>query len=126
MNKPGQVTTDFLDAFADAWNRHDTDAILAMMTEDCVFQASRGPDVEGTRYRGASAVRAGIDAVFAAFPDARWNEPRHVVAGDRGLSEWRFTGTGPDGRRADMLGCDVFTFEDGKISVKNSFRKQRT
>lgn len=42
------VTTAFLDAFADAWNRHDTDEILAMMTADCVFESSRGPDVNGT------------------------------------------------------------------------------
>jgi hypothetical protein len=25
-----------------------------------------------------------------------------------------------------VQGCDVFTFRDGKISVKNSYRKQRT
>jgi ketosteroid isomerase-like protein len=40
-----QITPAFLDAFGDAWNRHDTDAILADMTEDCVFHNSggRGP-----------------------------------------------------------------------------------
>ena len=30
----GTVTVEFLEAFADAWNRHDTDAILSMMTSD--------------------------------------------------------------------------------------------
>ena len=46
------VTPEFLDAFADAWNRHDTDAILSMMTADCVFETSRGPDVKGSVYTG--------------------------------------------------------------------------
>jgi ketosteroid isomerase-like protein len=60
-----------------------------------------------------------------AFPDAQWNDPRHFVAGDRGVSEWRFTGTRSDGTRVEVNGCDVFTFRDGKIHVKDSFRKFR-
>jgi taurine dehydrogenase small subunit len=120
------VTLALLDAFADAWNRHDTDAILSMMTDDCVFEASRGPDVKGTVYKGQDEVRRGVDEVFATFPDAQWNGPRHFVAGDRGVSEWVFTATSPDGSRVEVQGCDVFTFKHGKIAVKNSYRKQRT
>ena len=115
-----------LDAFADAWNRHDTDAILSMMTGDCIFEASRGPDVKGTLYTGQDEVRGGVDEVFATFPDVQWNGPRHFVAGDRGVSEWVFTATGPDGSRVEVQGCDVFTFRHGKIALKNSYRKQRT
>jgi hypothetical protein len=44
-NVIAEVTTDGLQAFADAWNAHDLDAIMAFMTEDCVFEASAGPDV---------------------------------------------------------------------------------
>jgi ketosteroid isomerase-like protein len=115
----------FLDAFADAWNRHDPDAILSMMTPDCVFEASRGPDVKGTVYTGQDQVRSGIEDVFATFPDARWNRPEHFVAGDRCVSEWVFTGTGKDGAAVEVQGCDVFTFRNGLIAVKNSYRKQR-
>jgi ketosteroid isomerase-like protein len=119
------VTVEFLEAFAEAWNRHDTDAILSMMTSDCVFEASRGPEAKGKVYRGPDEVRAGIEEVFALFPDARWNEPRHFITGDRGVSEWVFTGTTSDGMLIQVQGCDVFTFRDGLISVKNSYRKQR-
>ena len=54
------------------------------------------------------------------------NEPRHFVAGDRAVSEWRFTGTTADGVKVEVNGCDVFTLRGGKIVVKNSYRKQRT
>ncbi len=37
------VTTEFLQAFADAWNRHDADVLMTFMTEDCVFEAPAGP-----------------------------------------------------------------------------------
>ncbi|GEO19013.1 nuclear transport factor 2 family protein [Microvirga aerophila] len=119
------VSISLLDDFAAAWNRHDTDAILSMMTEDCVFETSRGPGVKGTVYTGQDEVRRGIEEVFAAFPDARWNGPRHFIAGDRGVSEWVFTATGPDDAHIEVQGCNVFTFRDGKIAVKNSYRKQR-
>lgn len=37
------MTVETLQAFADAWNRHDIDALMAFMTDDCVFEASAGP-----------------------------------------------------------------------------------
>lgn len=117
--------THLLDAFADAWNRHDVDALMSMMTDDCVFEASAGNAVDGERHEGQDAVRAAFAAVFEHFPDAHWGDARHFVAGDRGVSEWTFTGTSKDGRRVEVTGCDLFTFRNGKIAVKNSFRKNR-
>jgi ketosteroid isomerase-like protein len=91
-----------------------------------VFETSFGPTVAGTRYVGQAETRRGIEDVFKQFPDALWNGPRHFIAGDRGVTEWVFTGTRSDGTRVEVQGCDVFTFRDGKIAVKNSYRKQRT
>ena len=116
---------ELLHRFADAWNRHDLDALMSMMTDDCVFEASAGPEASGTRSEGTTAVRAAYAAVFEAFPDARWNNPRHFVAGGRGVSEWTFTGTRKDGSYVEVNGCDLFTFRDGKIAIKNSYRKNR-
>ena len=119
------VTDADLQAFADAWNRHDAEALMSFMTDDCVFEASAGPDVCGTRYVGRQAVQAGFSDVWKAYPDAQWLSPRHFVCGDRGVSEWTFTGTRADGTRVEVHGCDVFTFRDGKIALKNSYRKNR-
>lgn len=127
MNDSGTVTVAFLDAFAQAWNRHDIDALMACMAEDCVFQAWTGPDACGTRYVGRTAVRAGFMRAWQDFPDAQWRDARHVVAGDRGLSEWVFTGTrAQDGHRVEVHGGDLFTFDGRLIRVKDSWRKLRT
>lgn len=121
-----QVSVEFLDRFASAFNRHDADAILNMMTEDAVFEASAGPEVKGQVAKGREAVRRDFRDVFETFPDAQWCGARHFVAGDRGVSEWVFSGTRVDGARVEVQGCDIFTIRDGKIAVKNSCRKQRT
>ena len=120
-----KVTEDFLQSFADAFNAHDTKAIMAHMTDDCVFEASAGPDVNGERFMGQEQVKKAFENVFAAFPDARWVNPRHVISGDRGFTEWTFTGTKTDGTRVEVTGCDLFTFKNGKIAIKNSYRKNR-
>lgn len=117
------ITEDFLQSFADAFNAHDLDRIMSHMTEDCVFEASAGPDVNGEKFTGQEQVKKAFENVFTTFPDALWNNPRHFISGDRGLSEWTFTGTKNDGTKVEVTGCDIFTFKDGKIVVKNSYRK---
>jgi ketosteroid isomerase-like protein len=114
-----------LEVFAKAWNRHDLETLMACMTDDCIFESSAGPEVCGMRYTGPQAVRAAFAEVFADFPDAQWRGARHFVAGDRGVSEWTFTGTRTNGTRIEVTGCDLLTFRAGKIAVKNSYRKNR-
>ena len=119
------VTVATLQAFADAWNRHDVEALMGFMTDDCVFEASAGADACGASHRGQADVRAAFADVWKTFPDAQWLNARHFVCGERGVSEWTFTGTRADGARVEVNGCDVFTFREGKIAVKNSYRKNR-
>jgi ketosteroid isomerase-like protein len=121
-----EATVEMLEAFADTWNRHDADALMSFMSEDCVFEASAGPDVCGTRYVGPEAVKAAYIDVWTTFPDARWDNARHFVHGDRGVSEWTFTGTRADGTRVEVHGCDLFTFRGDRIALKNSYRKNRS
>jgi steroid delta-isomerase-like uncharacterized protein len=119
------VTVEFLQAFANAWNRHDVDDLMSFMTDDCVFESSAGDEVCGTRFEGADAVRAGFSKAWETFPNAKWSDARHFVSGDQGVSEWIFSGTQADGKRVEVTGCDIFTFREGKIVVKNSYRKNR-
>jgi taurine dehydrogenase small subunit len=120
-----KVSVDFLQSFADAFNAHDIDAIMSHMTDDCVFEASAGPDFDGEKFTGQEQVRKAFEDVFATFPDARWNKARHFISGERGFSEWIFSGTKPDGTKVEVTGCDLFTFKNGKIAIKNSYRKNR-
>jgi ketosteroid isomerase-like protein len=117
------VTPEFLDAFADAWNRHDADAIVSMMTKDCVMCLPAGSTKEGARFEGHDAIKGAARAVFARMPDVKWLNVRHFIAGDRGVSEWVLVANGPDGQKIETNGCDVFRFRDGLIAFKDTFRK---
>jgi ketosteroid isomerase-like protein len=120
------ITVKDLEAFGEGWNRHDVDFLMTFMADDCVFELSAGPDAWGKRFIGKDAVREGFAGVFKRFPDVHFGDARHFVSGDRGLSEWLFTGTTADGKKVEVTGCDVFTFKGDKIAVKNSYLKTRT
>lgn len=120
-----KVAENLLQSFVSAFNAHDLKTIMAHMTDNCVFEASAGPDVDGEKFTGQEQVRKAFENVFATFHDARWNKPRHFVSGNRGVSEWIFIGTKGDSTKVEFTGCDLFTFNNGKIAIKNSYRKNR-
>ena len=120
-----EVTVEFLQSFADAFNAHNVKSIMSHMTDDCVFEASAGPDFDGEKFTGQKQVKEAFEKVFETFSDAHWDNTRHFISGNRGFTEWIFTGTKIDGIKVEVTGCDLFTFNDGKITVKNSYRKNR-
>ncbi|MGF1748661.1 nuclear transport factor 2 family protein [Vibrio cionasavignyae] len=120
-----QVDVEFLQSFSDAWNNHDIEALMGFITDDCVFHTVAGDGVLGNTIAGREAVRKSFELVWQNFPDAAWSDPSHFVCGDRAVSESTFSATNPDGGVIEARMVDVFTLKDGKISVKNAFRKTR-
>lgn len=118
------TTIELLDRFSAGWNAHDVDALLDCMTDDGVFFGSAGAEPDGATFKGRDELRKSYAGLWSTFPDAAWNDVQHFVSGDRAVTEWRFTGTKADGSRVNVRGCDVFVIRDGKISVKDTFRKQ--
>jgi steroid delta-isomerase-like uncharacterized protein len=120
------TTEEMLAAVLDGFNRHDLARILEHFTDDAVFESPRGPEPYGTRYVGKEAVRAGLAKRFEGIPDVHYGDDRHFVSADgtRGVSEWTLTGTTIDGQRLEVRGCDLWTFRDGRIAVKDSYWKR--
>ena len=113
----------FVDRFNTVWNGHDVDGILAMMTDDVVFEASFGKDPWGTRVEGKPAVREHLHGMFTRIPDVRWDEIRHFAHPELAVVEWITSGTPHGGARYEAYGCDVLALRDGRIAAKRSFRK---
>ncbi|MDR3098186.1 MAG: nuclear transport factor 2 family protein [Paraburkholderia sp.] len=114
-----------LETFNDAWNRHDIEVLMSCMADECEFHGVAGPDLMGRTFKGRDEVRKGFTLAWETCPDASWKEGEHFVSGNRGVSESTFRGTTANGARIEARMVDVFTFKDGKIAVKNAYRKDR-
>ncbi len=119
------MTEKELQEASEAWNSHDVELVLSFMTDDCVYHASFGPELMGKSFVGRDAVRAGVAAFFERYPDGHFGDGEVFVSGDRGASEWTFRATERDGSSYEVRGCDLFELADGRIRVKNAFRKLR-
>ena len=115
-----------LQAIAAAFDEHDLDGIMSHFTADAVFEGPRGPDPWGQRFVGLEAIRAAFAARFSGIPDVRYQHDKHFVDGDRGASEWTLSGTTTAGERIEVRGCDLWTFRDDMVVLKDSYWKIRT
>lgn len=109
-------------AFNDAFNRHDVPAMMALMTDDCVFE-NTSPAPDGTRYAGKAAVTQFWQDFFHASPEAHIQIEEIFGMGWRCVMRWRYDWVGAAGQRGHVRGVDIFTVKDGLISEKLSYVK---
>ena len=107
--------------FNEAFNRHDVDAVMALMTDDCVFDNTRPPP-DGERIVGQAVVRAFWAEFFRRSPDARFETEEIFAAGDRCVVRWTYHWV-KDGKPGHVRGVDIFRVRDGKVAEKLSYVK---
>jgi hypothetical protein len=105
-----------VEAFGAAWAAHDLDTALAMVTDDCVFDAT-GPAPDGARHVGRDEIRKAWQAIFDDV-GSLFEAEETFGSGDRVVQRWRYSWG--DGH---VRGVDVFTVRDGKVAEKLSYVK---
>ncbi len=108
--------------FAAAFGRGDVDAIMGLMTEDCVFEAT-GPAPDGGRHVGAEDVRRQWERLFTDTNDPQFSTEEWFVCGERAVLRWTYGWTGDDGAPGHVRGVDVLRLRDGKVAEKLSYVK---
>jgi cation diffusion facilitator family transporter len=121
MSSSSDDTVAAVDRFNEAFNNHDVDAVMAAMTDDCVFENTSPPN--GDRYEGQDEVRKAWEDFFAASPSARFEGEDVIATGDRCVVQWRYTWTNADGSTSALRGVDVLRVRDGKIAEKFAYVK---
>jgi len=114
-------TRAIIDRFNEAFNRHDVEGVMNLMTADCIFE-NTNPPPDGARLAGAAEVRAYWQKFFTANPDAHFEVEDMIVAGDRCVVRWIYHKT-KEGKPWHLRGVDVFRVRDGKVSEKLSYVK---
>lgn len=117
-----EETAAVVERFNAALNRHDVDAVMALMTADCVFENTYPPP-DGERHEGQAAVRAFWEAMLRSTPDARFETEELFAAADRCVVRWRYDFTGADGIGGHIRGIDLFRVRDGKVAEKFAYVK---
>ena len=93
-----------------AYNRHDTPAILALLSPDCTLETS-SPAPDGTSIKGLDAISAHLQDLFAGNPENKleieeiFGQAFHVVM------RWQQAGG-----EAPLRGVDIFKFHGEQIS----------
>jgi uncharacterized protein YceH (UPF0502 family) len=107
---------DVIDAYNEAWNRHDLDGIVALHAPGMVFENWNA----GERADG-DAVRAHIGQIFENWPDLRFTGRSLYVGEDFVVQEWTAHATHPSGKELTWEGVDLFPFRNGKILRKDVY-----
>jgi ketosteroid isomerase-like protein len=120
IDEETQSTLAAVDRFNEAFNRHDVDAVMAAMTDDCVFESTSPPD--GDHFDGQASVRAVWESFFASTPTANFAAEEQFGAGDRCVVRWRYTWE-ENGEERHLRGVDVLRVRDGKLAEKLAYVK---
>ena len=107
--------------FEASFNRHDPDALMADMTEDCVFEHIEPTGTGFGRHEGQAAVRAVWASLPEHFPNYRFETEDIFATGNRCAYRWRLTWDLSDGGQGQLRGVDVYTLRDGKIAEKYTY-----
>jgi steroid delta-isomerase-like uncharacterized protein len=125
----GDELQQFIDRYNDAWNAHDVEAIVAMHTEDSVFENHTTGDVNV----GRDAIGEAITSIFRVFPDLTFEGRRQYIRENLVVQEWTARGTHegkmtrsgvevePTGRQVEYRGMDVIPIRDGLVARKDVY-----
>lgn len=105
----------------EAVNRHDIDAMMALLTDDIVWDTTTPPD--GQRFEGRAAVRAAGEEFLNSSPNATFETEEVIALGDRAVARWVYRWVDRDGKEGHVRGVDVYKVRDGKVAEIISYVK---
>lgn len=117
-----EQTKETVEKFNEAFGRGDADAVMDLMTDDCIFEDTE-PAPDGTRLVGKEKVKAYWLEMFANGKP-NFDVEELFVAGDRAVLRWyyRWAEDKPD-QPGHVRGVDVIKVRDGKVAEKLSYVK---
>jgi limonene-1,2-epoxide hydrolase len=112
---PTDQTLATIEAFNEAFNLHDINAVLKLTTEDIVFE-----NTSGGRFEGQEAVRAVLTRAFELM-SLGWFDTEDVFAvEDRCVVLWTYTFNREKPEGSQVRGLDVFRVRDRRVAEKYS------
>jgi ketosteroid isomerase-like protein len=114
-------TVALVTRFENGFNTRDVDALMADMTEDCVFEHVAPAAVSFGRHEGQEAVRAVWESMDEHFPGYTQEIVDILALGERACCRYVLRWKDADGGDAALHGVDVITVRGGKIAEKLTY-----
>jgi ketosteroid isomerase-like protein len=122
MNIDQSSEIEIVRRFNDALNAANVDEMMALTTEDTVFE-NTSPAPDGERYSGQAQVRAFWEEFFRSSSSARIEVEELFSQGDRCVMLWTYRWVDNDGRTGRIRGVDIYRLRDSLIAEKFSYVK---
>jgi ketosteroid isomerase-like protein len=116
-----EATLALVTRFENGFNTRDVDALMADMTEDCVFEHVAPAAVSFGRHKGQAAVRAVWESMDTHFPGYTQEIVDVFAAGERCACRFVIRWQAADGTAGSLHGVDIITVRDGKIAEKLTY-----
>ena len=101
-------------AFNEAFNRHDVAGMMALMSDDCIFE-NTAPAPDGAVYSGKEAVTQFWQDFFRESPHAYIQIEEIFGLGNRCIMRWRYDWVDVAGKKGHVRGADIFQVKNGSI-----------
>ena len=108
--------------FNEALNRHDVEGMMALMSDDCVFE-NTGPAPDGAVYSGKAAVTQFWHDFFRQSPHAHIEIEDIFGLGERCVMRWRYSWVDAKGEQGHVRGVDIYRVRNDAIREKLSYVK---
>lgn len=105
-------THHFLDQLAPALDAKDTDKVLSLLAEDCLFQAGNNEPIVGK-----TAIAESLNTFFSAIKSIRHEMTDTFESGSNAVYRGHVTYTREDDSQLTVPVCDVFKINNQKITA---------
>lgn len=107
--------------FNEAFNRHDVDDMVRLMSDDCIFENTY-PAPDGKKYSGKEEITQFWQDFFLKSPQAHIDIEEIFGFGERCIMRWMYRWVNELGE-GHVRGVDIFRVINGLIREKLSYVK---
>ena len=123
MSLPAEDRDSLFKAFGRAFFRRDVDALYETVTDDFVWY-TLDKDGNAQAITGREAVGAQLNQRSATLENIRFEDVVYHHASDATFMTFRLTATNSaTGKPHEDIGVERYTFRDGRIAVKDVYKK---
>jgi ketosteroid isomerase-like protein len=119
MSPDDDTTATTVRALNDALNARDREATIALFASDGVFR----PGAAGASFEGPEAIADALFGFLELHTTGQFEILHEMFSGDEAYNEWRWAGVTNEGKPSESHGCDYYLIRDGRVALKNTFRK---